>query len=95
MPCPIVTVKLILSRFQVRIRREEQLQGDTPTQLIPHWSTKPVEQSFYQPTVVSTDITYIEVDSEVDSFIHRLEVRVLLYSSLSQSFNHHSLVCSL
>jgi hypothetical protein len=64
---------------QVHLRRQEILKGDLLPQPLPikpsSWLTKSSDDDIYQPVVLSSDIVYIEVDSDVDLFLNRLEVR--------------------
>jgi hypothetical protein len=64
---------------QVRVRRQEIVKnGAIPQPLSIKLSTWLIQQSAddnYKPTVHPTDIVYIELDSDVDSFLNRLEVR--------------------
>lgn len=66
---------------QVKIRREEILNGNIKSRItLPKPASWPSEQSndiFYKPTVLQSDVVYIELDSNVDSFLHRLEVCIL------------------
>ncbi|CAF3789489.1 unnamed protein product [Adineta steineri] len=62
---------------QVKFRRQEILQDDITSQSYSlkssTWLTKQSEDNIYKPTVLPSDIVYIEVDSDVDSFLNRLE----------------------
>lgn len=62
---------------QVRHRRQEILTGEM---ISPSASIQPsitsIQENVYKPTVLPNDIVYIEVDSDVDPFLNRLEVRV-------------------
>lgn len=62
----------------MRLRHREILAGIVTSQpIIPKpssWSSEQSENDIYQPVVLPTDIVYIEIDSEVDEFLHRLEV---------------------
>lgn len=66
---------------QVKIRREEIRQGVSKSRDVPlkpaTWSSNPSETDVYKPAVLPTDIVYIELDSDVDSFLNRLEVCIL------------------
>ncbi|UJR27339.1 hypothetical protein I4U23_008632 [Adineta vaga] len=62
---------------QVKTRREEILKGNTTSRIVPpkpaSWPSKQSEENIYKPTILQTDIVYIELDSNVDSFLNRLE----------------------
>ena len=63
---------------QVNIRREEILKGNViPQPLIIKsavWLPKQSEENIYKPIILPSDIVYIELDTDVDSFLNRLEV---------------------
>ncbi len=67
---------------QVSLRRQEIVKGDTKSQPIfikpSTWLTKQSEEDIYKPTVLSSDIVYIELDSDVDPFLNRLEVCIFI-----------------
>ncbi|CAM4805432.1 unnamed protein product [Rotaria magnacalcarata] len=62
---------------QIRIRRKEILNGATITRsmcLKPSiWSTKQLTDETYKPTILLSDIIYVELDSDVDPFLNRFE----------------------
>ena len=64
---------------QVRRRRQENLTGGMSSESASFkptiWSMQQSEENVYKPTVLPNDIVYIEVDSDVDSLLNRLEVR--------------------
>ena len=65
---------------QVRLRRQEILHGGTMPQSVSNkpsmWSTQQSsDENVYKPNVLPNDIVYIEMDSDVDGFLTRLEVR--------------------
>ena len=61
---------------QVRLRREELLIKNLPPRPLHAPTLIPkIEDVHYKPTVDQSDITYIEVDADVDPFLDRLEVR--------------------
>lgn len=72
---------------QVRRHRQEILTGEMSSQSASFkptiWSMQQSEENVYKPTVLPNDIVYIEVDSDVDSFLNRLEVRRDVSSSIS------------
>ena len=67
---------------QVKIRRQEILKGDAIPQPLPikssTWLSKQSEDNIYKPIISSSDIVYIELDTDVDPFLNRLEVRNLI-----------------
>ncbi|CAF2397344.1 unnamed protein product [Rotaria sp. Silwood2] len=62
---------------QVQIHRQNILKGDTITQTISikpsSCLTKQIKDNIYKPTVILSDIVYIELDSDVDPFLNRFE----------------------
>ncbi len=64
---------------QIIIRRQEILKGDAiPRPLIiksSTWLSKQSEDNIYKPIILPSDIVYIELDTDVDPFLNRLEVR--------------------
>ena len=63
---------------QIRIRRQEILQGDTTSGSTfvksSTWSTKESENNIYKLIILPSDIVYIKLDSDVDPFLNQLEV---------------------
>lgn len=64
---------------QVALRRREIVAGNAILQPITFKRLDELlENDIYKPVVVPTDIVYIEADSDVDEFLHRLEVKQFL-----------------
>lgn len=63
---------------QIKLRHQQILNCDTTSRFTcikpSSWSDKQTTDGIYKPTVTSSDIVYIELDSDVDSFLDRLEV---------------------
>jgi hypothetical protein len=63
------------------MRRQDILKGNTifrsELNQPSSWLTKQSEDNIYKPNILPSDIVYIEVDSDVDQFLNRLEVRIL------------------
>ena len=74
---------------QVKIRREEIRHGDTKPRYVPvkpaTWPVNQSENDVYKQTVLPSDIVYIELESNVDSFLNRLEVCILLRWSADET----------
>ncbi len=70
---------------QVRIRRQEIIRDGAilqPLSIKPStWLIQQSKDGTYQPTIRPNDIVYIELDSDVDSFLNRLEVREYIFFS--------------
>lgn len=86
---------------QVSLRRQDILKGIITPQPISTkpstWLNQQTEDNIYKSTILLSDIVYIELDSDVDIFLNRLEVCVL-FSKISLSYLFFlplSSVCSL
>jgi len=66
---------------QVIVRRREILAGNATLRPVAfkRIDQQQIENDIYMPVVLPTDIVYIEADSDVDEFLHRLEVKRFLF----------------
>lgn len=62
---------------QVRLHRDRLIDTHPPRQALLLPTSAPLADDLhYKPNVVPSEMTYIEVDTEVDPFLDRLEVRL-------------------